>query len=441
MAQALKGVYRPRTPQSTSFYQLVQDHGECLKNAYPDQYEQQFGYYRPIIEKVFFRYLDCGILRCGFARIRCDHCHSEYLLPFSCKTRTFCPSCHFSLRSMQALPKRSAVFSEWVCEEVLEPVTHRHYVFSIPKILRTYFRYNRRLLSGLSRCAYETVKEMMQAIIVDNSVTPGMIVAIQTFGSSDIHWHPHLHCLVTNGCFDKDGTFHPMDILLPSAIIEVFQHKVFRMLLKEGLITEERVKMILSWRHTGFHVHNEGRVVANDMEGRERLARYLIRPPVSLERLTYDRKNQQVFYQGKTQTYTYQPLDFLAYVSLHIPNKGEQIVRYYGWYSNKSRGLRKKDKSASSAISHADEDLTAYQKKCRSAWARLIRKIYEVDPLLCPRCKHPMKIVAFIEEDSTIQKILKHLGLWETRSHSPPPSSIICEEIVYAGESSTSVPA
>src|SRR3972149_11451511 len=92
MAQALKGVYRPRTPQSTSFYQLVQDHGECLKNAYPDQYEQQFGYYRPIIEKVFFRYLDCGILRCGFARIRCDHCHSEYLLPFSCKTRTFCPS-------------------------------------------------------------------------------------------------------------------------------------------------------------------------------------------------------------------------------------------------------------------------------------------------------------------------------------------------------------
>ncbi len=60
------------------------------------------------------------------------------------------------------------------------------------------------------------------------------------------------------------------------------------MLLKEGLITEERVRMILSWRHSGFHVHNEGKVVANDAEGRERLARYLIRPPVSLERLTYD---------------------------------------------------------------------------------------------------------------------------------------------------------
>ncbi|HZX47583.1 MAG TPA: transposase [Nitrospirota bacterium] len=266
-----------------------------------------------------------------------------------------------------------------------------------------------------------------------------MIVAIQTFGSSDIHWHPHLHCLVTNGCFDKDGTFHPMEIFLPSAIIEVFQHKVFRMLLKEGLITEDRVNLILSWRHTGFHVHNEGRVVANDMEGRERLARYLIRPPVSLERLTYDRENQQVYYQGKAQTHTYHPLDFLAYVSLHIPDKGEQIVRYYGWYSNKSRGLRKKDKPASLTISPRNEDLTHYQKKCRAAWARLIRKIYEVDPLVCPRCLHPMKIVAFIGEDFAIQKILKHLGLWETRTHSPPPSCEY-EEIAYVDEPSRAVP-
>src|SRR3990170_3451220 len=135
MAEALQGVYRPRRPQTTSFYQLVEDHSERLKNVYPDRYERQFGYYRPVTEEVFFRYLDCGILRYGFARIRCYHCHNEYLLAFSCKTRAFCPSCHFSLRSMaslalseakKALPKRSVVFSEWVCEEVMEPVTHRH---------------------------------------------------------------------------------------------------------------------------------------------------------------------------------------------------------------------------------------------------------------------------------------------------------------------------
>ncbi|MBI5096481.1 MAG: hypothetical protein HZB32_02335, partial [Nitrospirae bacterium] len=87
------------------------------------------------------------------------------------------------------------------------------------------------------------------------------------------------------------------------------------MLLKEGLITEERVRMILSWRHfslrsmqalPGFHIHNEGKVVANDTEGRGHLARYIIRPLVSLERLTYDREGQQVFYKAKSETYTYQ---------------------------------------------------------------------------------------------------------------------------------------
>ena len=171
MAEALQGVYRPRRPQTTSFYQLVEDHGERLKNVYPDRYERQFGYYRPITEKVFFKYLDCGILRQGFARIRCDQCHYEYLLAFSCKTRSFCPSCH---------AKRYAVFSEWVCDEVLEPVTHRHYVFSIPKILRiffaslnasTAFRYNRKLLGGLSRCASETARKMMQAAMGDSFVS------------------------------------------------------------------------------------------------------------------------------------------------------------------------------------------------------------------------------------------------------------------------------
>ena len=122
-------------------------------------------------------------------------------------------------------------------------------------------------------------------------------------------------------------------------------------------------------------------------------------PPVSLERLTYDRKRPAGLLSGKRPNVHISPLDFLAYVSLHIPDKGEQLLRYYGWYSNKSRGLRKKDKRSPSLIPPVEEDLTPYQKQCRSAWARLIRKIYEVDPMLCPQCKHPMRVIAFIEDD------------------------------------------
>ena len=66
-----------------------------------------------------------------------------------------------------------------------------------------------------------------------------------------------------------------------------------------------------------------------------------------------------------------------------------------------------------------ESDISPAQRK---AWARLIQKIYEVDPLTCPKCSGTMKIISFIEREEIIKKILKHLGLWElkvTRLRSP----------------------
>ena len=53
----------------------------------------------------------------------------------------------------------------------------------------------------------------------------------------------------------------------------------------------------------------------------------------------------KVIYKGKTskKTQVFSALDWLARLITHIPNKGEQMVKYYGYYSNKSRGMRKKD--------------------------------------------------------------------------------------------------
>ncbi|WP_347489003.1 transposase zinc-binding domain-containing protein [Desulfoscipio sp. XC116] len=84
---------------------------------------------------VIYKYLDCGDLHLGFARVKCDDCNHEYLLPFSCKRRHFCPSCH---------QKRVVEFGEFLYGEVLKHVPHRQWVFSIPKRLRRYFIYDRR---------------------------------------------------------------------------------------------------------------------------------------------------------------------------------------------------------------------------------------------------------------------------------------------------------
>ena len=109
-------------------------------------------------------------------------------------------------------------------------------------------------------------------------------------------------------------------------------------------------------------------------------------------------------------------LDWLAAMTPYVPNKGEQMVRYYGHYSNASRGLRQKKNLGDLTPSIlGPEDL-----KPNCTWARLIQKIYEVDPLTCPKCQGQMRILAFIEDEEVTEKILKHLGLWDLKVRSLP---------------------
>jgi hypothetical protein len=69
----------------------------------------------------------------------------------------------------------------------------------------------------------------------------------------------------------------------------LFWHKVIRLLQGVGLLSRERTELLVSWRHTGFPVHNRVRVEPVDQPAVERLARYIMRPPISLERMATDR--------------------------------------------------------------------------------------------------------------------------------------------------------
>ena len=130
------------------------------------------------------------------------------------------------------------------------------------------------------------------------------------------------------------------------------------------------------------------------------------------------RRNFQVF----------SSLDFLAEVTQHIPEKGEHLVRYYGWYSHRQRGIRAKSRKADDPDTHRenisiDRSQLDAQKSAGdgpragsvSTWATLIKRVYEVDPLECPHCGGTMKIISFIErcQADVIERILRHCGLWE----------------------------
>ena len=91
--ESCSGVYRPRNPQATPLYRLLEQRFDEVKGIWDEVFEERYGFWRGFVEGLVFRYLDCGIYERGAARVRYPSCREEYLLAFSCKTRGLCPSC------------------------------------------------------------------------------------------------------------------------------------------------------------------------------------------------------------------------------------------------------------------------------------------------------------------------------------------------------------
>jgi hypothetical protein len=281
----MAGIYRQRHPEHTVFYRVFFYHFERFLREYEDRVEKEYGYFRPVIQDVVEKYLDCGNPMCGFARIRCPDCGEERLLMFSCKTRGFCPSCH---------AKRREEWGEW---------------------------------------------------------------------------------------------------------------------------------KILHWRHTGFNVHSQVR--AQTKREAERVGKYMIRPLLSLKRLFFDEKAGKVRYQYSrhgSQEESMDYLKFIARVTSHIP----------GLYSNAHMGKMRK---AGTQLSHPPiiEDDPSYVPS--KGWAEMVRKVYEVDPLICPSCGGQMKVISFIEDPKAIDRIIGHLKI-TFQAERPPPSDVIHQELLMAAEES-----
>jgi ribosomal protein S27E len=299
---------------------------------YKRRFEREYGYFRPVVKEVVERYLDCGNPRCGFARIRCPDCQGEHLLTFSCKTRGFCPSCH---------AKRLEEWGRWVRETLLLDVPHRQVVLTIPKMLRIFFKYNRRLLGELCRCALRSLIRYFE-MVAASDIMPGVIAAIQTFGDR-INLHPHLHFLVTEGGVDKAGAFHKISRIDDSRLAEIFAREVLRLLVAKGLLSPEWAERILSWRHTGFNVHS--RVRARTKTEAKRISKYMVRPLLTLDRLSFLESEGRVGYRHGHDGAELERMDYLeliARVVSHIPDKGQVMVRYYGLYANTHRGKARK---------------------------------------------------------------------------------------------------
>ena len=421
-------VYRPRQPRQSPLWRCLYDHYAAFKSNYKQTFEQTHGFWREVVDRVVQQFLECGDLAKGFARIGACGCGKEHLLPFSCKCRNFCPSCH---------QKKVLLFGEHVRHEIVYPVPHRQYVLTVPKRLRCYFRNNHKLLGQLCLAARDSLKTFLRTQLGLPDGEVGMILVIHTFGEY-LGWHPHLHILCADGLFRQSGLFQCMRPVDLQELELLFRDRVLNFLVQAGKIDQATADQISAWPHSGFGVDNGSVIAKNDTAAIERVSQYMLRNPFALSKMTYNEHSATVIYRSKPDYHSkcnfkvFSAEAFIASITQHIPAHGFQNVRYYGWYSNKTRGQRRKQMLAAatedSPNAGADViDVSDYQPKKHASkkWRELIKKVWEVEPLICPKCGKPMRVIALIDDPGVIFEILSHLGLWEavneqTRSRAPP---------------------
>jgi len=437
------GVYHPREPESSPLWKLLSEHFNSFVNNYKEKFEKKYGYFREVVNHVVEEYLSCGDLKKGFARVKCPDCKHEYLLAYSCKSRWLCPSCQ---------AKKVIQFGDHLKNNVLFPVPHRQWVFSIPIMLRVYFKNDRKLLSKLCHCAYKSLLFFLRETTGLKDGVVGAITVIHTFGDFPDKFHPHLHIIATDGLFSQTKTFYVMRKVDLKPLEELFRALIFKMLKKEGKINQDLINKLLKWKHSGFNIHNGVRIEKDDEKGRESIAQYIMRNTFSINKINYNEKNGSIIYHSKMKKgknknnfEIYTPEEFIAAITQHIPERSFHMTRYYGYYSNKSRGLRAKEEKLNEEINKSSDDtdskkniikvldISDYKPKKEPSleWRECIKKIYEVDPLKCPDCESKMKIIGFINEFRIVKKILEYLDIYEEENSRDPPIEILENELVY----------
>jgi hypothetical protein len=440
---SLTAIYKPRRPQETPLYHLVQENLETfLADSREDCPDDD-----PIpsyVERTFRKYLECGIPAFGVARARCASCGYDFLVPFSCKTRGLCPSCN---------TRRMVETAAHLVDHVIPRVPMRQWVLTVPKRIRYFLQRNPSLFSGVLRVFMRALNTALRKHSpgAPGNARFGAVAFLHRAGSS-LNEHPHLHSAATDGVFapDHDGRarFFQASDLTPDTIRslqEKLRSRILRYLERHDCLDPVDLDDMLSWEHAGgFSLDASVHIEDWDRSALERLTRYCARPPFSSGRLG-QLDDHTVAYNlprptpdGRT-CLLMNPMELLKRLASLIPPPRSHLVRYFGVLAPNATLREQVIQSAGPSpallerLKHAavcmgihdqaaeddspeppDEPKSPQpREKPRRAsylWAMLIARIYEALPLLCPRCGSQMKIIAFITDPASLSRILSHLG-------------------------------
>ena len=316
---------------------------------------------------------------------------------------------------------------------------HKFFTFTLPKALRIFLKNDKYLFSELSKLIYTLIEDFYTEAACKNILSSAILV-YQSFGDM-MRFNSQWHGIILEGGFDTDGHFVFIPIYSLDKMIECFRRRIIQFFFDKELITKAFASNLLSWKNSGFSIDASLRLYGSDDKARESIAQYLVRPPLSLNKIKYEPFKGKVLFKTKYNEYfgenfkVYNASDFIAALTQHIPPARVHLVRYYGLYSSRTKGIWNTasyiarlapegwpTKQEEWDVVKEDDNIEVERQEVkggakRSAWARLINKVYGINPLTCEKCGSEMLIVSFIKEPEQIDKIMHHL---KKQGRSPP---------------------
>jgi hypothetical protein len=465
--------YEPRRPAASVLHRIVQDH---LETFLAEAARMRDGEGVPqFVERAFRDFLRCGFLAGGFARFRCGDCGLDQLVAFSCKGRALCPSCG---------GRRMAERAAHLMDHVLPDVPVRQWVLSLPHRLRYRLAWDHNLCRRVTTAFLGAVFRLLRHQARDvglHEPRGGAVAIIQRFGGA-LNLNVHIHALVLDGVFARDpaGTvgFHParrlttLDVAEVLAAVEPRTRRLFgggelpegdqgdgevdpwanEAPALAGLAAASVQGLVGFGRHVGTRVRRLGHargsvdrplgpcqarwygmdlhaglvIPAGQRDRLERVCRYVLRPPVTSERLALTADGQvrlalrQPWADGTTHV-VFEPVEFLGRLAVLVPRPRVNLILYYGVLGARAAwrpevvprpapGHHQTDDPVDEACAIATPDPARSQARGQR-WAALMKRTFGFDVLDCPQCGGPLRLIALIEEAAVIDRILRHLGL------------------------------
>ncbi len=375
-------------------------------------------------------------------------------------------------------------------DQVLPVKPIRQWVMSFPIQLRLLLAIRPKIMGQALHITHDAISKYLckKARFKKSQAKTGAVTLIQRFGGS-INLNIHFHQLYIDGVYELDANqqpsiFHMTPAPTPKELAQVLEKiisKITKLLEREGIIVKEdpnlqleisdedsfaklqagavnyrfamgpnKGKKALTLRtvpeqdHTatrglvaknsGFSLHAGVHIAGSERQKIEKLCRYIARPAIALERLSLNTNGQVVYslkkpYDDGTTHIVMTQLELLEKIAALIPRPRVHLTRFHGvlapHYKHRKMIVPAKPLPQPELELAPNQDQKA--QKSRVSWARLLKRVFDIDLSTCHLCGGKAKIIAAIEDSKVIKKILNHLGLaatppniWPARG---PPAS------------------